>query len=997
MEVAGLAFGVVSLVGVFKDCVDMLSYIAIARSLGRDFEVSKTKLEVEKTLFLQWADRVGLLKAVYDRRLGNRSTYEAVSGILASIQLLLSESKSLQERYGLRPVDGNEATEITDTFSGPRMMRFIQDFEALKIRINKKQGQTSHARKARWVIRDKTKFEGLIQELSYFNSKLNEIIPDLRGSISRMTAEDVDALQSLKSLKLVLEASAERQVIVADHARMEIERILSQRVLQRIWFRTMDDRKDDLKPAHLHTFRWALEPPQRGVKWDDLKKWFRTGSGIYWLSGKAGSGKSTLMKHLYDNQKTEMLLKEWSGDSKLILASFFFWALGTSEQKSQNGLMRALLFRVLDDDPSLIPRVLPQMWREAQRAEGTDLSLPSIAEMRQAFRNLRSSQKEARSFCFFIDGLDEFSGRYPDAIEFVNSLAGNANVKLLVSSRPIPECVGAFSKHPKLRLQDLTKGDIATYVHDTVGSYPHMITLLEKEDKDASSIITELIEKASGVFLWVVLACQSVLQGLAAYDYVEDLQIRVRELPPELEDLFRHMLKKVDPRYQGQAAKFLRLCYQSHVVTGTEPIQALGLALVDELRMDMTRLLDLHNISPKDHPSRREVLEGRLRSRCCGLLEVKLMSSFIAFNQYVNIQNETEDGQYVGEDQGLSLDATVDFIHRSVFDFLQSPGIWEVGCLQIQDDLFEPNVVLACLSLHMAHVSRCEEPDQAGSYIKDILLYGIHCDSAPSSTMMAKILLKLEDLLQGFMPPSGFSAVEKYPLWNNDSSRPNIVLLLAVEAGMVNFVDSYVELKGLASLFDVQSLPLLYHALRQPFLGSLITLKLKPSPVMLNYLLEKGFDPNKAFKSPNGIGGTPFLIWVRRLMETPDAYLGLVDAESALSAAEITEILLKGRNEGDYSYVRYDAAGRMFWDWIERKLVHISLPGPIADQLKEKGNRLAKWRPRDVGFDNSNRISDSGGPKRSRSIYETEVNNIVKRARGSEIDVEGDGIGSELD
>lgn len=423
MEAAGLAVGALALVGAFKDCIDLLSYIDTTRSLGRDYEVCQTKLEVEKTIFLQWADRVGLLRVSYDTRLDNLGTCKALARILASIRLLFSESKSLQELYGLLPVD--EDIQIDQGFSGRRMSLFVHHFEALKIRIYDKQEQTSYTRKARWAIRVKLKFERLIQELSYCNAKLNEIMPDTHGLIPRMAAEDIKAFQSLTTLRLVSEASAGRQAIVADLADAEIVRVLEQMVLRRLWFRTMDDRKDALKPAHIQTFRWALEPPQSGgTKWADLSEWFRSGSGVYWLCGKAGSGKSTLMKYLYDNPKTSMLLKEWARDNKLTVACFFYWALGSSEQKSEAGLMRALLFHLLEVDPSLIPELLPKMWREAQGAEEKDLKVPTIPEMHQAFTNLGSSRNEGRNYCFFVDGLDEFSGNYLDGIEFINSLIG---------------------------------------------------------------------------------------------------------------------------------------------------------------------------------------------------------------------------------------------------------------------------------------------------------------------------------------------------------------------------------------------------------------------------------------------------------------------------------------------------------------------------------------------------------------------------------------------
>ena len=92
----------------------------------------------------------------------------------------------------------------------------------------------------------------------------------------------------------------------------------------------MDDRRDEVATPHSKTLGWALEPPHIDVEWDDLLEWLRSGSGIYWLCGKAGSGKLALMKYIYNHAKAKILLSAWADQATLTLASFFFWNLGTA-------------------------------------------------------------------------------------------------------------------------------------------------------------------------------------------------------------------------------------------------------------------------------------------------------------------------------------------------------------------------------------------------------------------------------------------------------------------------------------------------------------------------------------------------------------------------------------------------------------------------------------------------------------------------------------------
>ncbi len=336
----------------------------------------------------------------------------------------------------------------------------------------------------------------------------------------------------------------------------------------------------------------------------------------------AGSGKSTLMKYIWSAGRTMSLLDDWAGSTPLTMASFFFWYLGTPEQKSQEGLTRALLFKVLDSDQSLIPTLLPTTWQETYRTDA-NISLPSPAELRSAFERLGQGHLQHRRFCFFIDGLDGYSGKSADGVDFLQGLAMNTNIKIIVSSRPIPACVQGFSKQPKLYLQDLTYGDIKTYIHQAVGSHPRMLTPRSNDLVKATKLVTDLAQKASGVFLWVVLACRSLLEGFANFDRWSDLQQRIDELPLALEHLFQHMLSKIEGRYQTDAAKFLKICHQNRIVPSVQRLSILGLALVDDYDMDLTQMPAPRSIGNTERRAKCSMLEGRLRSRCCGLIEIK--------------------------------------------------------------------------------------------------------------------------------------------------------------------------------------------------------------------------------------------------------------------------------------------------------------------------------------------------------------------------------------
>jgi hypothetical protein len=102
MEPAGLALAIVSVAGLFKNCIDLFDTFSAARNLGRDYEILEAKLDIEKTLLLHWADRVGLVNDKPDVRFADPIFRDEIYRVLFNIQLLLSESSDLQSRYGLR-------------------------------------------------------------------------------------------------------------------------------------------------------------------------------------------------------------------------------------------------------------------------------------------------------------------------------------------------------------------------------------------------------------------------------------------------------------------------------------------------------------------------------------------------------------------------------------------------------------------------------------------------------------------------------------------------------------------------------------------------------------------------------------------------------------------------------------------------------------------------------------------------------------------------------
>jgi hypothetical protein len=101
--------------------------------------------------------------------------------------------------------------------------------------------------------------------------------------------------------------------------------IVQQQILNSLAFEGMHGRFEAVDDAHYKTFEWIFEPSGSedydSDEGDDLRRssselfkhWLSLGQDIFHISGKLGSGKSTLMKFLCEHDRTREGLQQWAG------------------------------------------------------------------------------------------------------------------------------------------------------------------------------------------------------------------------------------------------------------------------------------------------------------------------------------------------------------------------------------------------------------------------------------------------------------------------------------------------------------------------------------------------------------------------------------------------------------------------------------------------------------------------------------------------------------
>jgi hypothetical protein len=457
------------------------------------------------------------------------------------------------------------------------------------------------------------------------------------------------------------------------------------RFLGSLRYPTMTRRESSITNAHLRTFDWMLKTDSSSNTGAGFQEWLKTETGIYWVTGKPGSGKSTLIKYIARHESIRSSLQDWAGSkTRLVMASHFFWIGGFEMEKTQEGMLRTLLATILTEVPELMPVISPNRW-ETELLQGEPWTR---LELFDTFRRALEQGGVNYKFCLFIDGLDEYAGDHDEIARFIKDITALPNVKVCVACREWPIFEYHFGNESnassirKIRLQDYTKDDIQHYITDKLVKDPRFPREAHLELPDMGlfglpdtkspptsptsdgnddtaedtpnqydDLVAEITDRAQGVFLWVYLVCIELLKGLTNRDTLDMLHTRLSSLPTDLEEYFTSMINRMDKLYHRQCAQILLLMHSAK-----EPLEILSFYLLETWNIDLVLDMPIQESHVKALDMQRKRLSTTLRARGTDLIEV--------------IRNQQRRNEQYGWE--------VTFIHRTVKDFLATPKATEV-------------------------------------------------------------------------------------------------------------------------------------------------------------------------------------------------------------------------------------------------------------------------------------------------------------------------------
>ncbi|TLS30325.1 hypothetical protein PpBr36_03822 [Pyricularia pennisetigena] len=224
-------------------------------------------------------------------------------------------------------------------------------------------------------------------------------------------------------------------------------------------------------------------PAGSDFEWDSLSDWLRSNKKVYWISGKPGAGKSTLIKYILRDTRTSDLLQLWCPNP--VLVSHFFWRPGTEMHQS----IKSKGFCLLSHDTPSLDRVLGTSTDMALKDSDTDWSAEEL--------QLRLEKLN------FAD-----LGRY-------------ALINITIPS----------DYHA-----DLAEG-LELELHGKL--FQRYNTPSRAEIK--KWLVTVLTKKAEGVFLWLFLTTKTVTKAVLSGETIQDLVHRIDRLPGDLSQLYTDM------------------------------------------------------------------------------------------------------------------------------------------------------------------------------------------------------------------------------------------------------------------------------------------------------------------------------------------------------------------------------------------------------------------------------------------------------------------------
>lgn len=443
----------------------------------------------------------------------------------------------------------------------------------------------------------------------------------------------------------------------------------------------------------------SFEAQQRSLTWQQ------------WISGKAGSGKSTLMKYAWNSKELRKELEQgWARDGELVVIRAYFFESGRSIQKSMEGFLRSTMFQILSERRDLIRVAFPSSFDGPWPP--TTL-FTSITNLQQGWWTLFSHMARTMRLFILIDGIEEYrivdrkdhydpkdrdltynvdagdeswgSNKWiaDSNAEIANlflTMTSKDMVKYVFTGRELPVFEQAFAGLPRIRMQEHTEEAVANYIQGRLQVEAPGLPQMQ-------SLCQHLSQKSNGDVLWAKIAIDVLVESP-----LRTLGAAIDALPQRLggtDGLYMYMLKRLSAEERKAAHHIFWLALRVQ-----QAATIITLALAHEGYLDSTGhelRVRGDDVTPHTAESIQKLTEDmthRLYSTCARLLEAEAPSN----------SNWSEAGQRVV------------FRHLSAKEWVARRDIWERLGVPIVSEVHMDFCLLSGLVRHIKTFGGAQKP-----------------------------------------------------------------------------------------------------------------------------------------------------------------------------------------------------------------------------------------------------------------------------------------------
>ena len=369
--------------------------------------------------------------------------------------------------------------------------------------------------------------------------------------------------------------------------------------------------------------------------------WLSGRQRLLWIKGKPGAGKSTLMKYALDLAKVN--------ESRFI--AFFFHGRGTEMQKSLLGFFRSLLHQLLQQAANLLSS-FASLYERKLKMEGEYEKRWKwqVGELRSHFKSYMIDATRLQPLQLYVDALDEAGEDVArNLIAYLHQIIMQSpktnGLVICFACRHYP--LLALPESLSICVEEENRDDIVAYVRNELDCRGGHQTGVKE-------LMKQILEKATGIFQWVVLIIPMLLRLLDQGKSMKLVRRELQDIPAALNNLYAELLERIDLEDRSQTVKLMQwVCFAVRPLSLTE----LRYAMIVDQDMSSSTLKDCKD--SEDYVETDENMAKRVVSLSGGLLEIRGLSN-------------TSKSSI--EDEG-PLTPTAQFIHQSVQDYVIADGL----------------------------------------------------------------------------------------------------------------------------------------------------------------------------------------------------------------------------------------------------------------------------------------------------------------------------------